>query len=134
MSKFDDLPHLSADLFVTPTLELLSANTRATHPPRFLLFYGSLRKRSFSKLLALEAARLLEAMGAEVRMFDPAGLPFPDAEPESHPKVQELRQLAQWAEGMVWSSPERHGAMSGIMKAQIDWIPLSHGSIRPTQG
>ena len=134
MSKLDDLPNVSADLFVAPALELLPAKTRATHPPRFLLLYGSLRKRSFSKLLALEAARLLEAMGAEVRVFDPAGLPLPDAEPESHPKVQELRQLAQWAEGMVWSSPERHGAMSGIMKAQIDWIPLSQGSVRPTQG
>ena len=73
-------------------------------------------------------------MGAETRIFDPAGLPLPDAEPDTHPKVQELRELAQWAEGMVWSSPERHGAMTGIMKAQIDWIPLAHGAVRPTQG
>jgi arsenic resistance protein ArsH len=134
MSNLNDLPNLSAGLFATPTLEQLSPPARATHPPRFLLLYGSLRKRSFSKLLTLEAARLLEAMGAETRVFDPAGLPLPDAEPDTHPKVQELRQLAQWAEGMVWSSPERHGAMSGIMKAQIDWIPLSQGSVRPTQG
>ena len=134
MSNLNDLPNLSTGLFAKPTLEQLSPTTRATHPPRFLLLYGSLRKRSFSKLLALEAARLLEAMGAETRVFDPAGLPLPDAEPDTHPKVQELRQLAQWAEGMVWSSPERHGAMSGIMKAQIDWIPLSQGSVRPTQG
>jgi arsenic resistance protein ArsH len=35
---------------------------------------------------------------------------------------------------MVWTSPERHGAMTDIMKAQIDWIPLSIGSVRPTQG
>lgn len=128
------LPNVDTELFALPTLERLSPPARATHPPRFLLLYGSLRKRSFSKLLALEAARLLEAMGAETRVFDPAGLPLPDAEPDTHPKVQELRQLAQWAEGMVWSSPERHGAMSGIMKAQIDWIPLSQGSVRPTQG
>jgi arsenic resistance protein ArsH len=128
------LPNLDAELFALPTLAQLSPPARATHAPRFLLLYGSLRKRSFSKLLALEAARLLEAMGAETRIFDPAGLPLPDAEPDTHPKVQELRLLAQWAEGMVWSSPERHGAMSGIMKAQIDWIPLSQGSVRPTQG
>jgi arsenic resistance protein ArsH len=128
------LPNVDPGLFSLPSLELLSPPARATHPPRFLLLYGSLRKRSFSKLLALEAARLLEAMGAETRVFDPTGLPLPDAEPDTHPKVQELRQLAQWAEGMVWSSPERHGAMSGIMKAQIDWIPLSQGSVRPTQG
>lgn len=128
------LPNVDSELFELPSLERLLPPARATHPPRFLLLYGSLRKRSFSKLLALEAARLLEAMGAETRVFDPAGLPLPDAEPDTHPKVQELRQLAQWAEGMVWSSPERHGAMSGIMKAQIDWIPLSQGSVRPTQG
>ena len=128
------LPNVDTELFAPPSLERLLPPARATHPPRFLLLYGSLRKRSFSKLLALEAARLLEAMGAETRIFDPAGLPLPDAEPDTHPKVQELRQLAQWAEGMVWSSPERHGAMSGIMKAQIDWIPLSQGSVRPTQG
>ena len=134
MSDSGLLPNIDNKLFALPTLEQLSPPTRATHPPRFLLLYGSLRKRSFSKLLALEAARLLEAMGAETRIFDPAGLPLPDAEPDTHPKVQELRQLAQWAEGMVWSSPERHGAMSGIMKAQIDWIPLSQGSVRPTQG
>ena len=134
MSDSELLPNIDTELLALPSLERLSPSARATHPPRFLLLYGSLRKRSFSKLLALEAARLLEAMGAETRVFDPAVLPLPDAEPDTHPKVQELRQLAQWAEGMVWSSPERHGAMSGIMKAQIDWIPLSQGSVRPTQG
>jgi arsenic resistance protein ArsH len=85
-------------------------------------------------LLSEEAARLLQAMGAETRTFDPSGLPLPDDAPDSHPKVQELRQLAQWAEGMVWTSPERHGAMTGIMKSQIDWIPLAEGAVRPTQG
>jgi arsenic resistance protein ArsH len=134
MPDSERLPNIDAELFALPTLAQLSPPARATHAPRFLLLYGSLRKRSFSKLLALEAARLLEAMGAETRIFDPTGLPLPDAEPDTHPKVQELRLLAQWAEGMVWSSPERHGAMSGIMKAQIDWIPLSQGSVRPTQG
>jgi arsenic resistance protein ArsH len=99
-----------------------------------LLLYGSLRDRSYSKLLTLEAARLLIAMGGEVRVFDPAGLPLPDSEPETHPKVQELREAAAWSEGMVWTSPERHGAMTGIMKTQIDWIPLSVGAVRPTQG
>ena len=96
--------------------------------------YGSLRERSYSRLLILEAARLLQAMGGEVKIFDPAGLPLADSEPETHPKVQDLRKLAAWAEGMIWCSPERHGAMTGIMKTQIDWIPLSIGAVRPTQG
>ena len=134
MSDSDTLPNLVPGLFQVPSTEHFAPTNRSTHAPRFLLLYGSLRKRSYSKLLAQEAARRLEAMGAETRLFDPAGLPLPDAEPDTHPKVQELRQLAQWAEGMVWSSPERHGAMSGIMKAQIDWIPLAQGSVRPTQG
>jgi arsenic resistance protein ArsH len=93
-----------------------------------------LRERSFSKLLTLEAQRLLVAMGAETRVFDPHGLPLPDAAPATHPKVAELRESAAWSQGMVWCSPERHGAMTGIMKAQIDWIPLAIGSVRPTQG
>ncbi|MDE3010579.1 MAG: arsenical resistance protein ArsH [Pseudomonadota bacterium] len=129
-----DLPALDQSLFDRPTLARLHASTPARHPPRFLLLYGSLRERSYSRLLTLEAARLLEAMGGEVRIFDPTGLPLPDAAPESHPKVQELRAAADWAEGMVWCSPERHGAMTGIMKCQIDWIPLSIGAVRPTQG
>lgn len=128
------LPHIEQSLFQQPDLQALSAGKQPVHPPRFLVLYGSLRERSYSKLLALEAARLLVALGGEVKLFDPKGLPLPDAEPETHPKVQELRELAQWAEGMVWVSPERHGAMTGIMKAQIDWIPLSVGAVRPTQG
>ncbi len=91
-------------------------------------------ERSYSKLLTLEAARLLEAMGGEVRIFAPAGLPHPDAAPDDHPKVRVLCAAAAWAEGMVWTSPERHGAITGIMKMQIDWIPLSLGAVRPTQG
>lgn len=129
-----DLPNVQTDLFVTPTMHHFAGTVPSTHAPRFLLLYGSLRKRSFSRLLTMEAARLLEAMGAEVRIFNPSGLPLPDDAADSHPKVQELRSLAQWAEGMVWTSPERHGAMTGIMKAQIDWIPLSMGAVRPTQG
>ncbi len=98
------------------------------------MLYGSLRQRSYSRFLTLEAARLLEAFGAEVKIFNPSGLPLPDDAPETHPKVQELRELSAWSEGQVWSSPERHGSMTGIMKAQIDWIPLALGSVRPTQG
>ena len=133
-----DLPNIDAGLLRTAAtadgVAAFSAIGRAAHRPRFLLLYGSLRERSYSRLLTMEAARLLEAMGGEVRIFDPCGLPLPDSEPDTHPKVQELRQLAQWSEGMVWTSPERHGAMTGIMKAQIDWIPLAAGALRPTQG
>ncbi|WP_315756385.1 MULTISPECIES: arsenical resistance protein ArsH [unclassified Bradyrhizobium] len=106
----------------------------SSHPPRILLLYGSLRQRSFSRLLTEEAARILVRFGAETRTFDPRGLPLvDDAEPD-HPKVRELRDLVTWCEGMVWCSPERHGAMTGVMKTQIDWIPLSLGAVRPTQG
>lgn len=107
---------------------------RAAHPPRILLLYGSLRTRSFSRLMTEEAARVLGRFGAETRTFDPSGLPLPDDAEADHPKVQELRDLVTWSEGMVWCSPERHGAMTGIMKSQIDWIPLSIGAVRPTQG
>ncbi len=128
------LPHLDMASFQPLDTERLFPKDRASHAPRILLLYGSLRERSYSRLVTEEAARLLQAMGAETRIFDPKDLPLPDAAPEDHPKVQELRDLAQWSEGMVWCSPERHGAMTGIMKAQIDWIPLSVGSVRPTQG
>ncbi|MEO1852476.1 MULTISPECIES: arsenical resistance protein ArsH [Chromohalobacter] len=129
-----DLPNLDTASFAVPDGDALMAPRLSTHPPRILLLHGSLRERSFSRLVSEEAARLLAAMGAETRCFDPRGLPLPDSEDASHPKVQELRELAQWAEGMVWCSPERHGAMTGIMKAQIDWIPLALGGVRPTQG
>lgn len=104
------------------------------HAPRILMLYGSVRERSYSRFLTREAARLLVRFGAEVRIFDPSGLPLPDDAPSDHPKVAELRDLCAWSEGQVWCSPERHGAMTGIMKAQIDWIPLSVGAVRPTQG
>ena len=127
-------PALNEQLLQVTDTERLWPATRASHPPRILLLYGSARERSYSRLLTYEAARLLQRLHAEVKVFDPRGLPLPDDAPDTHPKVQELRTLAAWAEGMVWTSPERHGAMSGIMKAQIDWIPLSLGAVRPTQG
>jgi arsenic resistance protein ArsH len=107
---------------------------RSTHPPRFLMLYGSLRPRSFSRLLAEEAARVLIELGGEVRWFHPHDLPLKGAAGEDHPKVQELRSLSLWSEGQVWSSPEMHGAVTGVFKNQIDWIPLSTGAMRPTQG
>jgi arsenical resistance protein ArsH len=134
VSRSLDLPNIDAEQFHQPELQQLFERTPAAHAPHILLLYGSLRERSYSRLLTEEAARLLQALGAEARIYDPRGLPMPDDAPENHPKVQELRDLANWSEGMVWCSPERHGAMTGIMKAQIDWIPLSIGSLRPTQG
>jgi arsenical resistance protein ArsH len=134
MTAVADLPNIVPGLFDVPESGKLSCAQRMTHAPRFLLLYGSVRERSYSRLATQEAARLLRAMGGETRVFDPSGLPLPDDAPVTHPKVAELRDLAQWAEGMVWCSPERHGSMSGIMKAQIDWIPLAVGAVRPTQG
>jgi arsenic resistance protein ArsH len=104
------------------------------YPPRILFLYGSLRERSYSRLVAEEAARIIEEMGAEVKFFHPHELPLRGQVNESHPKVQELRELSQWSEGQVWSSPEMHGNITGIFKNQIDWIPLNIGSVRPTQG
>ncbi|MFT7369061.1 MAG: arsenic resistance protein ArsH [Alteromonas macleodii] len=105
------------------------------HAPRILLLYGSVRENSYSRAAAEEGARVLRALGCETKTYNPSGLPLPDDAPIDHPKVAELRELALWCEGMVWSSPERHGAMTGIMKNQIDWLPLSPiGGVRPTQG
>jgi arsenic resistance protein ArsH len=135
MSSYSEqLPHLDANCFQGVKAPMLFPQKASTHAPRILMLYGSLRERSYSKLLTLEASLILEAMGAEVKVFDPLNLPQPDAAPDTHPKVQELRTLAAWAEGMVWCSPERHGAMTGILKSQVDWIPLSVGAVRPTQG
>ncbi|AJO78191.1 arsenical resistance protein ArsH [Pseudomonas sp. MRSN 12121] len=126
----EQLPNLDLSLFP----QLPATGRSSHHKPRILLLYGSTRERSFSRLLVEEAARLLEHFGAETRVFDPSGLPLPDDAPVEHPKVQELRELMQWSEGQVWCSPERHGAMSAVFKAQIDWIPLALGAVRPTQG
>lgn len=129
-----DLKNVDSGLFDTSITEARFGIPAVPHPPRIFMLYGSVRERSYSRLATEEAARLLTAMGAEVRIFNPSGLPLPDDAPDSHPKVMELRELVRWSEGMVWCSPERHGAMSGIMKAQIDWIPLSEGAVRPSQG
>lgn len=124
-----------ADAALLPQVDWTALQAqRLNHAPRILLLYGSNRERSYSRLAALEAGRILQYLGAEVKIFHAKGLPLPeDAEP-SHAKVQELHELLAWAEGMVWCSPERHGAMSAILKAQIDWIPLAAGAIRATQG
>lgn len=133
MSKNITLPNIQATHFEIPTFDACQGRELA-HPARILLLYGSLRKRSFSRLVVEESARLLTQMGADVRIYDPRGLPQTDTEDENHPKVSELRELMMWSEGQVWCSPERHGAMTSIFKSQIDWVPLSIGSVRPTQG
>ncbi len=133
MSKLDDTL-IVQESFKIPTVEDFSPLGTLTHKPRILMLYGSLRERSFSRLLTEEAARILEIMGAEVKIFNPEGLPQVDSEDEDHPKVKELRELANWSEGHVWTSPERHGNFTSIMKQQIDWFPLKGGAVRPTQG
>ncbi|WP_229720739.1 arsenical resistance protein ArsH [Dyella nitratireducens] len=117
-----------------PNHEKLMLPAASAHPPRILILYGSLRPQSFSRKLALEAGRILRQFGAETRVFDPHDLPMLDSVPATHSKVQELRSLSLWSEGQVWVSPERHGAVTGVFKNQIDWLPLEEGSVRPTQG
>jgi arsenical resistance protein ArsH len=129
-----DLPNVDLAHLDVPDLGKLAPRRVSTHRPRILLLYGSCRERSYSRLLTEEAARILERFGAETRIYDPRGLPLPDSEPATHPKVVELRELSLWSEGQVWCSPERHGAMTGVFKSQIDWLPLELGSLRPTQG
>jgi arsenic resistance protein ArsH len=129
----EEFPALDETHLRHPDLNALRPAFSA-HKPRILILYGSIREVSYSRLLAYETRRLLEHLGCEVRVFDPKGLPLPDDAPVSHPKVQELRELSEWSEGQVWVSPERHGAMTGVIKSQIDWIPLAVGSVRPTQG
>lgn len=133
MSQDVTLPNIDGSHFDMPTFDKCQSN-QVNHAPRMLLLYGSLRKRSFSRLVVEECARLLTHMGAEVKIFCPDGLPQTDTEDESHPKVQELRELMMWSEGQVWCSPERHGSITSIFKSQIDWVPLSIGAVRPTQG
>lgn len=129
------MPDLDMNCFKPIDLVALGATNQPDHKPRILMLYGSLRARSFSRLLSEEAARVLTALGADVQIFDPTGLPLVDESNEGHEKVQELRSLSLWSEAQVWSSPERHGAMTGVMKTQIDWLPLAPiGGIRPTQG
>ncbi|PZP56948.1 MAG: arsenical resistance protein ArsH [Micavibrio aeruginosavorus] len=133
LSDWDHLPALNPDYLG----DLASKTLPDTlgHPPRILLLYGSLRERSFSRLATEEAARILKFLGAEPRIFDPSDLPLPDQiKGDDHPAVRELRELSIWSEGQVWCSPERHGAISAVMKNQIDHLPLSMGGIRPTQG
>ena len=132
--RIEDLPNIDPASLHPIDVAALAGPGEPTHPPRILMLYGSLRTRSYSRFASEEAARLLRWFGAETRTFNPSGLPLPDAEGPDHPKVKELRELATWSEGMVWCSPERHGAMTAVMKAQIDWIPLSLGGVRPTQG
>ncbi len=129
-----DLPEVEAQSFHPINDRALRREDAPAHAPRILLLYGSLRKRSFSRLAILEAQRILEKLGAQTRIYDPSGLPLADDVEPDHPKVQELRELMVWSEGQVWCSPERHGAMTGIMKTMIDWVPLSVGVVRPTQG
>ena len=129
-----DLHNAMAEHLDVPSSKRLAAPGTSTHPPRILLLYGSLRERSYSRLLTLEAERLLRHYGAETRVFDPLGLPLPDSVPADHPKVAELRELSNWSEGQVWCSPERHGTITGVFKSQIDWLPLNSGAVRPTQG
>jgi arsenic resistance protein ArsH len=129
-----DLPNIQATLLDMPDMAKLEQHGDLSHPPRILLLYGSLRERSFSRFLTQEAARILEHFGADVKIFDPMALPMAGSVPEDHPKVLELRALSLWSEGQVWCSPERHGAITAVMKNQIDWIPLEQGALRPSQG
>ena len=129
-----NLPNIDAESIKETDRESLFNVGISTHAPRILLLHGSLRERSFSRMANEEAARILQYFGAETKVFDPLGLPQPDSCDETHPKVQELRELVTWSEGMVWCSPERHGSITSVMKSQIDWIPLSIGAVRPTQG
>ena len=128
-----NLPNIDIKLLEPSTLEKVQAKA-LDHAPRILLLYGSNRERSYSRLAVMEAGRILEYLGAEVKIFHPKGLPLPDDADMEHPKVKELQGLLSWSEGMVWCSPERHGSMSSIFKSQIDWIPLAGGAIRTTQG
>lgn len=134
MDKVPNLPNINPSQLDMPTLSKIEPAGDWSHAPRILMLYGSLRERSFSRFLTFEAARILEHFGAEVKIFDPTELPMAGSVSEDHPKVVELRALSLWSEGQVWCSPERHGAVTAVMKNQIDWIPLEQGALRPSQG
>ncbi|TBW33416.1 arsenical resistance protein ArsH [Siculibacillus lacustris] len=129
-----DLPNIEDDGLEVPGLDKLQVAAPSSHPPRILLLFGSLRERSYSRLPTFEAERLLRHFGAETRVHDLTDLPLPDGATVDHPTVRELRDAMTWSEGQVWTSPERHGAMSAVLEAQIDWVPLALGALRPTQG
>ncbi|MGB5705964.1 MAG: arsenical resistance protein ArsH [Arenicellales bacterium] len=129
-----ELPNLDFDKVRPVNPKQYVSESDDGHAPKILILYGSLRTRSFSRLMAEECGYILRYLGADTQTFNPENLPLPDSVATDHPKVRELRELACWAEGMVWVSPERHGAMTGLFKSQIDWIPLSDGAVRPTQG
>lgn len=134
ITQINSLPNINQATFNQSDLNQLKPSAVSTHPAKILLLYGSIRERSFSRLSMEEAQRILNQLGAETKVFNPIGMPQPDSEDSQHPKVQELHELVKWCEGMVWCSPERHGSMTSIMKSQIDWIPLTLGAVRPTQG
>ena len=134
--QISDIHYLPAfESAYMPQMPMDGLENILSHAPRILLLYGSLRERSYSRLVIEEAARLLQYFGAEVKIFDPSDLPLPDLiAGDDHPAVHELRELSLWSEGQVWCSPERHGTMSSILKLQLDHLPLEHGGVRPTQG
>lgn len=129
-----DLPNIDSAQMRPIDVKALTGTGEPEYAPRILILYGSLRERSYSRLAAEEAGRNLRWFGAETRSFCPSGLPLPDAAEPDHPKVAELRDLANWSEGMAWCSPERHGAMTGIMKAPIDWLPLHSAAYAGPKG
>ncbi|CAH9018648.1 arsenical resistance protein ArsH [Candidatus Nitrosacidococcus sp. I8] len=134
ITTIDSLPNIDPKQLHPIDIDRLIAPGASRHPPKILVLYGSLRKRSYSRLASEEASKLLRWYGCDVRTFNPSGLPLPDDAESDHPKVRELRSLVEWSDGMMWVTPERHGAMTGVMKTQIDWIPLALGGVRPTQG
>lgn len=101
----------------------LPAVTADGPAPRFLLLYGSARAQSFSHLLVEEAARILQHLGGETRVFDPSKLPLPDTAPRDHPAVKELHEALLWSDAQFWASPENYGSYSAVLKNQLDWTP-----------
>ncbi|KAL3480951.1 flavoprotein-like protein [Aspergillus californicus] len=134
-NQTDAEPDWISPLDLSSVLQMSAQNLSETNNRlKVLVLYGSLRRRSYSKLVAFEASRILFRLGCDVRVFDPTGLPMKNDTDHTHAKVQELRELSIWSDGHLWVSPEQHGNLTAVFKNQIDWIPLSTGSIRPTQG